>query len=307
MTNQDVLIIGGGPAGMSALLWCHSLHLRGLLLEQAPELGGQMLQMFHQIPDYPGLPGMTGREMRDVFALQLQDLGLEWRTGCRIEALDLNECRLTDRGEELRASGIIIATGARKRTLDVPGAARLAMRGVSFSATRDHSLYAGKHVCVVGGGDSAIENCLILARVCPRVTLIHRSDRFRARQAWLDAARQAENIEFLPETEVVSIEGGETVEEIVVRKRSGGAPWRIPASAIFVKIGIAPNTEAFAGQLELDGDGYLIVDRRQCTSRPGIYGIGDVTNPLCLSVATAVGHGAIAVKDIKERIEAGRA
>ena len=206
MSKPDVLIIGGGPAGMSALLWCRSLNLEGILLEAGAEPGGQMLQMFHPIPDYPGLPGLTGREMRDRFVDQLRDLGLDWRTDCRVESIDPLTRTVTWAGGELQAQGLVIATGARKRTLDVPGAERFALRGVSFSGTRDHSLYAGRKVCVVGGGDSAIENCLILSRVCPEVTLIHRSDRFRARQAWLDAARPtAETLDALASAERIVI------------------------------------------------------------------------------------------------------
>ncbi|MFM8394973.1 MAG: NAD(P)/FAD-dependent oxidoreductase [Acidobacteriota bacterium] len=303
MTTPDVLIIGGGPAGMSALLWCRSLNLTGVLLEGAPEPGGQMLQMFHPIPDYPGLPGLTGREMRDRFVDQLRELGLDWRTDCRVESIDPLTRTVTWAGGELQAQGLVIATGARKRTLDVPGADRFALRGVSFSGTRDHSLYAGREVCVIGGGDSAIENCLILARVCPVVTLIHRSDRFRARQAWLDEARSTRNIRFMLNTDVVSIEGEESVTGIVIRDRQDGAISRLETGAVFIKIGITPNTEALVGHLASDDGGYIIVNQRQQTSLDWVYAVGDVTNPVCLSVATAVGQAAIAVKDIKERLE----
>jgi thioredoxin reductase (NADPH) len=305
MASADVIIVGGGPAGMSALLWCHSLHLRGILLEGSPEPGGQMLQMFHRIPDYPGLPGMTGVEMRDRFVDQLRELGLDWRTGHRVERIDPVDRSVVCAGEEFRSSALVIATGARKRTLDIPGADRLALRGVSFSATRDHSLYAGRPVCVVGGGDSAIENCLILARICPEVTLIHRSDRFRARQAWLDEALATENIHLLPQTEVISIEGGESVTGVLVRSIHGGSIRRLETNAVFIKIGIAPNSEILDGLLELDSGGYVTVDQRQRTSLDLVYAIGDVTNPVCLSVATAVGQGANAVKDIKSRLERG--
>lgn len=303
MNNYDVIIIGGGAAGMSALLWCHSLALRGLMLERSAEPGGQMLQMFHRVSDYPGLPGLTGREMRDRFLEHLHELRLEWRSGCRIDEFDLPSRSLVCDGESFKARGLIIATGARKRSLDVPGEERLSTRGVSFSATRDHSLYAGRRVCVIGGGDSAIENCLILSRVCPQVTLIHRSDRFRAREDWLAAARSTSNIRFLPHHDVVSIEGQESVERIIVRERESGSLHDLETDAVFVKIGIAPNTEQFAGRIGLDEAGYVVVDRRLRTSVDWVYAIGDVTAPVCLSVATAVGHGAIAIKDLKERIE----
>ena len=300
MSSSDVIILGGGPAGMSALLWCHSLNLSGLLLERSLDLGGQMLQMHHRIMDYPGLFGLTGQEMRYQFVEHLNELKLAWRAGCRIEGLDPATRSLLCDGERLQAPALIVATGARKRTLGVPGEEEFAARGVSFSGTRDHSLYAGKRVCVIGGGDSAIENSLILSRVCPSVTLIHRSDRFRARQSWLAAAQNTPSIRFLPNTELVRIEGDKTVNRIMVREKVTGEEKPIETDAVFIKIGIAPNTESFAGRLAMDAEGYLQVDRRQRTSVEGVYAIGDVTRPVCFSIAAAVGQGAIAVKEIAE-------
>lgn len=302
MNSPDVIILGGGPAGISAMLWCRSLNLRAILLETAPQLGGQMLMMYHQIPDYPGLPLMTGVEMRDRFEAHLREVGATWRTGCRIEEIDLAGRTLRVDGEQLSAGALIIATGARKRLLGVPGEALFAARGVSFSATKDHSLYAGRPVCVIGGGDSAVENATILSAVCPSVTLIHRSERFRARAEWLSEARRRDNITFLPNTEVISIEGRDRAERVIVRDRTSGRQFPLETDCVFVKIGIAPNVEAFGSQLPFDQDGYITVDNRQRTAIDRVYAAGDVTNPVCLSVATSVGHGAIAAKDIAQRM-----
>ena len=199
--NYDVIIIGGGPAGMSALIWCHSLGLRGLLLDQSPELGGQMLEMYHRVLDYPGLVAENGRELRDHFAAQLDLLRLDYRTGCKIEEVNLSQRRARFDGEWMQGEAIIIATGARKRRLGIPGEDRFEIRGVSFSATRDHSLYAGKKVSVIGGGDSAVQNSLLLARICPGVTLIHRSDRYRAREDWLIEAQENPRITIINNAE----------------------------------------------------------------------------------------------------------
>ena len=298
MKDYDVIIIGGGPAGMSALIWCHSTGLRGILLEKSPELGGQMLQMYHRILDYPGLMTENGREMRDHFLAQINELQLSWKTGCVINQLDLSEKTLTCDGEILRGRAMIIATGARKRRLEIPGESKFETSGVSFSATRDHSHYAGRNVCVIGGGDSAVENALILARVCPRVSLIHRSGRFRARGEWLKEARENPRIEFLEGYIPLAIEGTDRVERILLKSRSTGAETHLETSGVFIKVGIAPNTEDFRDQIEMDSEGYIITDRRQRTSIDMVYAAGDVCAPACLSVATAVGHGAIAVKDI---------
>lgn len=303
MSDFDVIILGGGPAGMSALVWSHSLGLRGVLLELAPELGGQMLLTFHRIQDYPGLPGLTGVEMRDRFASHLDELQLDYRTGCKIEEVDLRGRRVLCDGGLLQARAIILATGARKRRLGIPGEDQFAIRGgVSYSATRDHSLYAGKAVSVIGGGDSAVENSLVLSRVCPHVTLIHRSDRFRARPEWLDQAEATPNITIITNAEVTAIEGGDRVERVILKDLRTHERKTIETEGVFIRVGIAPNTEGFREQVECDESGYINVDQRQRTSVEGVYAAGDVCRPVCMSVATSVGQAAIATKETARAI-----
>lgn len=287
---------------MSSLIWANSLGLRAVLLEQAEELGGQLMQMFHSVIDYPGLITESGRELRDHFEIQLQKLQLNYRTGCRLEQVNLHMRYLICNGETIIGKAIIIATGARKRRLGIPGEDKFEIRGVSFSATRDHTLYAGKNVCVIGGGDSAVENSIILSRVCPEVTLIHRSDKFRARKEWLSEARQTANIRFLTGYQAKEIEGGDGVERLIIEDVQSGDLKTIATEGVFIRVGIAPNTESFRGQINLDESGYIVADQRQRTSLDMVYAAGDVCNPVCLSVATAVGHGAIAVKDIAGRL-----
>ena len=298
MTNHDVIIIGGGPAGMSALIWCHSLGLRGVLIEQSPELGGQMLEMYHRVIDYPGLVAENGRELRDQFAAQLDLLQLDYRTGRKIEEVDLGQRRARCGGEWLQGRGVIIATGARKRRLGIPGEERFEIRGVSFSATRDHSLYAGKKVSVIGGGDSAVQNSLLLARICPSVTLIHRSDKYRARPDWLEQARENPRVTIIDNAEAKAVEGGERVERLVIQDTRTGEIKIIDTEGVFIRVGVAPNTEMFRGQIETDEAGFIKTDQRQQTSVEMVYAAGDVCRPACLSVATAVGQGAISAKDI---------
>jgi thioredoxin reductase (NADPH) len=298
MTNHDVIIIGGGPAGMSALIWCHSLGLRGVLLEQSPELGGQMLEMFHRVLDYPGLVAENGRELRDHFAAQIDMLQLDYRTGRKIEEVGLSRLRARCGGEWLQGRGVIIATGARKRRLGILGEDKFEIRGVSFSATRDHSLYAGKKVSVIGGGDSAVQNSLLLASICPGVTLIHRSDKYRARPDWLKQARENPRITIVDNAEAKAIEGGESVERLVIEDTRTGEIKTIDTEGVFIRVGVAPNTEMFRGQIEMDEAGFIKTDQRQQTSVEMVYAAGDVCRPACLSVATAVGQGAISAKDI---------
>jgi thioredoxin reductase (NADPH) len=298
MTNHDVIIIGGGPAGMSALIWCHSLGLRAVLLEQSPELGGQMLEMFHRVLDYPGLVAENGSELRDHFTAQLDLLQLDYRTGHKIEEVDLSKRRARFGGEWMEGHGVIIATGAHKRKLGIPGEERFEVRGVSFSATRDHSLYAGKKVTVIGGGDSAVQNSLLLASICPSVTLIHRSDRYRARPDWLEQARENPRITIIDNAEAKAIDGGERVERLIIEDTRTREIKTIDTEGVFIRVGVTPNTEMFRGQIEIDEAGFIKTDQRQQTSVEMVYAAGDVCRPVCLSVATAVGHGANAAKDI---------
>jgi thioredoxin reductase (NADPH) len=259
--------------------------------------------MFHRVSDYPGLVTQNGRELRDHFAGQLADLKQAWRVGVKIEMIDLKSRRLSYGGESLESNAIIIATGARKRKLGVPGEDEFETRGISYSATRDHSQYAGKKVCVIGGGDSAIENSLILARVCPEVTIIHRSDKFRARAEWLKEVRENPKISLIAYAAVKAFQGDDRLKHLVIEDLRTGKERTIETEGAFVKVGIAPNTEPFRNQLELDEEGYIKVDRRQRTSQPLVYAAGDVCRPVCLSVATAVGHGAIAAKDAGKQIK----
>jgi thioredoxin reductase (NADPH) len=303
MRDYDVIILGGGPGGMSALVWCRSLNLRALLLERAPELGGQLLHMFHRVIDYPGLIAANGRALRDRFTDHLRALQLEWRTDCQIEALDLCARRVVCDGQTLGSRALVIATGARKRRLGVPGEAELTDRGVSYSATRDQQAFAGREVCVVGGGDSAFENCLSLARVCPRVTLIHRSASFRARLAWVKEVMEHPRISVITHAEVKAIHGEDCVASLTVEDNRTGERRILPAQGVFIRLGIAANTESLRGQLALDDAGFIIADQQQRTSIEFVYAVGDVCRPVCLSVATAVGHGAVAAKDIAERLK----
>ena len=293
MNSSDIIIIGAGPGGMSALLWCHSLGLKGVLLEQAGELGGQMLQMFHQVIDYPGLPSANGQALRDHFANHLWQLQLDYRLACHIEELDLHARRVKVNAEWLQAKAIIIATGVRARQLGLANEARLARHG----DVQDAALYAGQRVCVVGGGDSAVQTSLILARVCSAVTLIHHSDDFRARPEWLAEAHAKANLTIVAHARLRALRGTERVESLLVENMHTNTTRELATDAVFIRVGVLPNTEFLQGQVALDEAGYIKIDARQRTSLALVYAVGDVCRPMCLSVATAVGQAALALKD----------
>lgn len=298
MSSYDVIILGGGPGGISALLWCNSLGLRAVLLEREAELGGQMLQMFHPVIDYPGLLPADGKALRDQFSEQVEQLSLAYRTGCEIEAVQLAARRVRVNGESLQARALILATGARQRRLNIPGEAEFALHEDAHGQTN----YAGQPACVIGGGDSAIENSLVLARECPTVIVIHRSASFRARPEWLEAARTTPNITLLPQHEPLEIRETDRVQSVRYRHTQTGVEQGMSVGAVFVRIGIEPNTELFRAQLELNAAGYIRVDARQQTSLAQVYAVGDVCDPVCRSVATAVGHGALAAKAVAETL-----
>lgn len=305
MADYDAIIIGGGPAGISALIWCASVGLRGLLLERAAELGGQLLLMHHPLPDYPGLLPRDGRELRDHFENHLRTLQLEWRTGCRIDSIRTNHRSVVCNGQTLTARALILAMGARKRWLNVPGESALIGRGVSDNATRDKELFAGREVCVIGGGDSAFEDAFLLAEVCPQVTLLHRSRDFRARRVWIQRVIDHPRIEIITDTDITAIQSDaefSQVSGVQVRHRRTNETRVITAQAVIVQIGIAPDTQLVSEQIALTPGGWIIVNEQQRTSAELVYAVGDVCRPVCLSVAVAVGHGSIAAKDIAERL-----
>ena len=172
---HDVFIIGAGPAGLSAALWCDELGLDTLVLEQNQEVGGQLVSIHNPIENYLGARAANGRELRDRFAEQTKDCDFDLWTNVEIDSVDLKARRITlHTGESLQAIAIIIATGLRRRQLGIPGETDFAGRGIIESGARDRNLFAGKDVCVIGGGDAAVENALLLAEVCPTVTLVHR-------------------------------------------------------------------------------------------------------------------------------------
>lgn len=299
--EYQVIIMGGGPAGISALLWCHSLGLSALLLEQAAELGGQMLQMFHPVQEYPGFPNKTGYELREAFEAHLRTYKLPYQLNSRIEEIHLAERRLVVNGEAISAAALILATGARNRRLGITNEA--ALSGISYSATRDQQQFAGREVAVVGGGDSAFEDSLMLAEVCPHVTLLHRSAQFRARPSWQRAVFAHPRITVMTNRLIQEIEQqpqGKLALRLTDITRQTQQTLRV--EGLFVRLGIAPNTELLQQQVALDETGYVLVDRAQRTSLAHVYAIGDVCRPVCLSVATAIGHGAIAAKAIAEAL-----
>ena len=299
----DILIIGAGPAGLSAALWCDKLGLDTLLLEQKQEVGGQLLSVHNVIDDYPGIHAAHGRELRDRFVEQTKDCDFDLWTRVEIESVDVTAKRVKLKsGEELQSIALIIATGLRRRKLGIPGETELAGRGIIESATKERDTLAGKDVCVVGGGDAAAENALLLGEVCPTVTLVHRGKKLSARREFSEQLHTHHCVTVFPESRVLRIIGSDRVEAVEIERAQALKPFQMAVQGVVVRIGFEPNTDCFLGQLEVDERGYLAVDSQQETSVSNVFAIGDVANPLAPTIAGAVGAGATAAKVIASRL-----
>ena len=300
---HDVLIIGAGPAGLSAARWCDELGLDTLVLEQGEEVGGQLLSIHHPIENYLGVHAENGRELRDRFVEQTKDCDFDLWTNVEIESVDLKAKRVMLRsGEELQSIAIIIATGLRRRKLGIPGEDEFVGRGM-IESSGDRQAFAGKDVCVIGGGDAAAENALLLAEVCPTVTLVHRGKKLRARREFTEQLQTNHCITVFPESVVQRIIGRERVEAVEIERAGAIKPFQMAVQGVIVRIGFAPNTELFRDQLKMDDRGYVLVNGVQETTLENVFAVGDVANPLSPTISGAVGAGATTAKVIASRLQ----
>jgi thioredoxin reductase (NADPH) len=303
----DVIIIGAGAAGLSAALWCDELGLDTLVLEQHEEVGGQLLWVYNAIENYLGARAANGRELRDRFNQQVEEADFDLWTQVEIESVNLSARRVRLRsGEDLQAISIIIATGVRRRELNVPGEAELKGRGVVESGVKDREGLAGKDVCVVGGGDAAAENALMLAEACPTVTLVHRGTHLRARREFAERLKSEHRVTVFTEATLQRIIGSERVEAVEILRQGAFKPFQIAVQGVLIRIGVEPNTELFREQLSMDERGYINVTSQQETSIENVFAIGDVSNPLAPTIAGATGAGATAAKVIASRLQKGK-
>jgi thioredoxin reductase (NADPH) len=299
---HDVLIIGAGPAGLSAARWCDELGLDTLVLEQREELGGQLLLVHNPIKNYLGAEAANGRELRDLFVEQTKDCDFDLWTNVEITGVDLKAKRLAlHSGEELRAIAIIIATGLRRRKLGIPGEDEFIGRGM-IESSGDRAAFAGKDVCVIGGGDAAAENALMFAQVCPTVTLVHRGKKLRARREFAEQLHTNHCITVFSESVVHRIIGGDQVEAVEIERAGALKAFQMAVQGVIVRVGFTPNTELFGDQIEKDNRDYVLVNAKQETSIENVFAIGDVANPLAPTISGGVGAGATAAKVIAARL-----
>ena len=290
----DVIIVGGGPAGLAAGLYAARMKLRSVLLDRGP-LGGQLLNT-ELIEDYPGFESILGADLAVKMGEHAQKFGLDVRQFQPVEGVDVDAdggkvVRLED-GSELEAPAVILAAGGLPRRLGVPGELELAGRGVSYCAVCDGAFFKNQTLAVVGGGDAALEEGDFLTRYASRVYIIHRRDQFRAQPILQDRARANPKIEFILNAQVEEIVGNGQVRR--VRYVQAGQEKDLEAGGVFIFVGFIPNSTILRPHAEHEPEGYLITDRNMQTSIPGVWAVGDVRAQLTKQIATAVGDGTTA-------------
>lgn len=300
---HDVLIIGAGPAGLAAAFWCDQLELDVLVIEQQPEIGGQLHSIYGSIDNYPGLHAKDGKAFLESFAAGTAEAGFDLWTNVEIAKVDLVAKRVALKsGEDLPAITIVIATGVRRRALGIPGELEFAGKGIIESGARDKALYAGKDVCIIGGGDAAIENALLLAENCATVTVVNRSKKLRARREFTEPLGSNHCVTVFNEASATRILGSSTVEAVEIQRKQALKPFQMAVRGILIRIGVTPNSDLFKDQVKVDDGGYIAVTSQQETSVANVFAIGDVANPLAPTISGAAGDGATAAKVIAARL-----
>lgn len=302
---HDVIIIGAGPAGLSTAFWCDELGLDTLVLEQAEQIGGQLHRVYNPIQNYLGIKTQNGKELLDLFAADVDSADFDLWTQVSIKSVDLKAKRVSlASGEVLHSIALVLATGVRSRQLGVPGETEFVGKGMIESAARDRQLFEGKDVCVVGGGDAAAENALLLAEVCPTVTLVHRGRKLRARREFVEKLQSTHCITVFTESVLTRIIGDDQVVAVEIQRKQGLKPFQVAVGGVLIRIGIEPNTELFKDQFETDEKGFVGVNNQQETNVPMVFAVGDVSNPLAPTISGATGAGATAAKVIASRLNA---
>jgi len=297
--TRDLVVIGAGPAGISAALWARSLDLDTVVLERGERPGGQLHLIHFALRNVAGAVGLTGAELA-ARMVPREPARLDLRLGAAVTAIDPDAGVVTFAGgETLATRATLIASGMRRRRLEAAGAERLTGRGVSYSATRDRERFAGRAMLVVGGGDAAFENALILAETGCRVTLVVRGAA-RARREFLSRVAACEAIRVREGAEVIEVLGEEQVAG--ARIRDGSAVEAVACDGIVVKIGMVPNSEPFRGVVATEAQGFVTVDPTLRTSHERVWAAGDVTRPKPPGIPVAWGHGALAAESIRSSL-----
>ena len=300
----DIIIIGSGPAGLSAAIYAQRACLDTIVIEKNGISGGQVLNTW-EVDNYPGFPGVTGFELSRQFREHANKLGARVVQDEVVQVeLSGNVKKVVCEEETYEARCVILASGAHHRTLEVPGEEELRGAGVSYCATCDGAFFRGRTVAVVGGGDAALEDAIFLARMCEKVYIVHRRDKLRGAKRLQERLQALENIEFVWNSETAAIEGNAQVEALRLRQTKTGEERRLDVDGVFIAVGIAPESELYVGQLELDEQGYIRADESGQTSVPGVFAAGDVRTKALRQILTAASDGANCVASAERYLQA---
>ncbi|MGB9812699.1 MAG: thioredoxin-disulfide reductase [Thermovenabulum sp.] len=304
--NHDLIIIGGGPAGLSAAIYGARARLDTVVVEKM-YAGGQAA-ITDRIENYPGfVEGIGGMELTEAMKMQAERFGAKFVNG-EVQKIIPKEdgFEVVLKNEQLKAKAVILAMGAEARKLMVKGEKEFTGRGVSYCATCDGAFYTDRKVVVVGGGDSAIEEAIYLTKFAESVTVIHRRNELRATKILQERAFSNEKIKFLWDSVVEEIRGKDAVEEIVVKNIKTGEEIIYPTDGVFVAIGWEPNSEIVKDLVKLNERGYIVTDENMATNVPGIFAAGDIREKALRQVITAAADGAIAAVSAEKYIEEKR-
>lgn len=303
MQKEKVIIIGSGPAGLTAALYTARAQLNPLVIA-GTQIGGQ-IAITHEVENYPGFWSAertpTGPELVEVMQKQAEHFGARFEYDEVIE-VDFSKRPFTIKtyGNEYQADGVIVTAGASPRHLDVPGETEYIGRGVSYCGTCDGFFFRGKDVVVVGGGDSAMEESIFLTKFANKVEVIHRRDELRAGVRLQQRAFNNEKISFVWDTVVEEVVGNGVVEKVRVKNVKTGEESEMKTDGVFIFIGHYPNSRFLEGQLEMDEEGYVITDERYRTSVPGVYAAGEIQDSHFRQIATSVGQGSGAAMELEK-------
>ncbi len=291
----DLAILGAGPAGICAAIYATRAKLNTIWLDKKFVQGGQIVDTY-EVDNYPGLPGITGLDLGEAMAGHAEKLGMKpQREPVRSIEAEQGIKVIRTKKNEYRARAVIIACGATHRHLGIPGEEELSGMGVSYCATCDAAFFQDRTVVVVGGGNVAVEDAILLSRTCKKVYLVHRRDELRAEKILQESLFACKNVELIWDSIPLSIEGTDKVEALKIRNKKTQEESFIETDGVFIAVGIVPGTEKFKDLVKLDEAGYIVAGEDGITSEPGIFAAGDIRTKNLRQVVTAVADGANAV------------
>ena len=297
----DTVIVGSGPAGLTAGIYAKRAGLEALIIENTPVGGGQIATT-DRVDNYPGLLGINGMELGMKFREHAEKLGCEFKDGQVVSVDDRVSSKVVklESGEEIETKTVILALGADHSRLGVPGEDELRGKGVSYCATCDGAFFRGKEVAVIGGGDVALGDAIYLSEFVKKVYLIHRRDQFRGAKSLADEAASKENVTFLYDTVVTNINGSEKVTGVETLNKKTGEKGTLAVDGVFIAVGTTPNANGISGLPETDEKGYIKAGEDCATSIPGIFAAGDLRTKKLRQVITAAADGANAVTSVQD-------